>query len=72
MCVNRHDSEKCLEFLNAEILNMAKFWIKQVFQNASVTQPTEYARICLDRVLDLEYGRVPDMQELHRVLNMPQ
>ena len=36
----------CLEFLNAEILNIVKFWIK-VFQNASVTQPTEYARITL-------------------------
>ena len=32
---------------------MAKFLIKQVFQNASVTQPTEYARICLDRVLNM-------------------
>ena len=50
----------CLEFLNAEILNMAKSWIKQVFQNASVIQSTEYARICLDRVLNISW-----------VLNMP-
>ena len=35
MCINKQDSEK--------------FWIKQVFQNASITQPTEYARMCLDR-----------------------
>ena len=39
---------------------MAKFWIKLVFQNPSVTQPTEYARICLDRVLNISW-----------VLNMP-
>ena len=50
----------CLEFLNAEILNMAKSWIKQVFQNVSVIQSTEYARICLDRVLNISW-----------VLNMP-
>ena len=50
----------CLKFLNAEILNTAKFWIKKVFQNASVTQPTEYARICLDRVPNIYW-----------VLNMP-
>ena len=39
---------------------MAKFWIKQVFQNASVAQPTEYTRICLDGVLNMSW-----------VLNMP-
>ena len=43
-----------------EILNMAKFWIKQVFENVSVTQPTEYARICLHRVLNVFW-----------ILNMP-
>ena len=58
MCINKQDSKK--------------FWIKQVFQNASITQPTKYARMCLDRVLDFEYGRVLNMQESHRVLNMPQ
>ena len=32
---------------------MAKFWIEQLFQNAIVTQPTEYARICLERILNI-------------------
>ena len=45
------------------------------------SQRSEYARICLDRVLNIsqvliwqycEYGRVLNMQELHKVLNMPQ
>ena len=26
---------------------------KTAFQNASVTQPTEYAKICLDRALNI-------------------
>ena len=57
-------------------------------QYASVTQHSEYARVCLDRVLNInwvlymlgyklgsiyaEYCRVLNMQELHRLLNMPQ
>ena len=52
-------------------------------QYASVTQRSEYVRMCLDRVSseyilsskyaqDSEYGRVLKMQELHRVLNMPE
>ena len=55
--------------------------LKQVFQDASVTQPTEYARKCLDRVLNISWvlnmpgfwiWKVLNMQELHRVLNKPQ
>ena len=34
---------------------MAKFQIWQGFQYASVTQRSEYARICLDRVLDISH-----------------
>ena len=60
MWLNKQDSEysSCPKF--AEILNMTKFWIWQGFQDASVTHPTEYARICLDRVLNISW-----------VLNMP-
>ena len=50
----------CLKFLNAEILNITKFWRKQVFQNASIAQATEYARICIDKGLNISW-----------VLNMP-
>ena len=35
------------------ILNMAKFWIRQKSQYASITQNSEYAMICLDRFLNI-------------------
>ena len=65
------------------LLNIPNFQIWQGFQYASVTKHSENARICLDRVLniswvldarikDSEYGRVLNMQELHRVLDMSQ
>ena len=57
-------------------------------QYASDAQPFEYVRVCLDRVLNInwvlymlghklgsiyaQYGRVLNMQVLHRFLNMPQ
>ena len=52
MCLYKRDSEysSCPKY--AKILNMAKFWIWQGFQYASITQRSEYARICLDRVLN--------------------
>ena len=54
---------------------MAKFWIRQGSQYASVTQRFEYARIYLDRVLYIlgsKYAKILNMQELHRIVNMPQ
>ena len=45
MCRYKQDSEYAL--------NMAKFWIWQGSQYASVTQRYEYVRICLDRVLNI-------------------
>ena len=60
MWLNKQDSEYASSPKFAEILNMTKFWIWQAFQDASVTQLTEYARICLDRVLNISW-----------VLNMP-
>ena len=68
MCLYKQDSEYVSDPKYAEILNMAKFWIWQDFQIASVTQRSECARICLDS----DYGRILNMQDLHRVLNMPQ
>ena len=34
---------------------MAKFWIWQSSQYASVTQGSEYDRICLDRVVNVSW-----------------
>ena len=42
------------------VLNMSEFWVWQDSQYASVTQHSEYARIRLDRVLNISW-----------VLNMP-
>ena len=36
-------------------LNMPKFWIWQGSEYASVTQSSEYAIICLDRVLNISW-----------------
>ena len=60
MCLYKQDSEYALGPKYAKIQNMAKFWIWQGSPYASVTQHSECARICLDRVLSLSW-----------VLNMP-
>ena len=59
-CLNKQDSEYALGPKYAKILNMAKFWIWQDSQYVSVTQHSEYARKCLDRVLNISW-----------LLNMP-
>ena len=61
MCLNKQDFEYASSPKLAEILNMAKFWFWQGFQDASFTQPNEYARICLNRVLNISW-----------VLNIPE
>ena len=55
MCLYKQDSKyaSCPKY--AKILNMAKFWIWWGSQYASVTQRSEYARPCLDRVLNISY-----------------
>ena len=53
MCRYKKDSEYASGPKYAIILNMAKFWIWQGSQYANVTQRSEYARICLDRVLNV-------------------
>ena len=60
MCLNKQDSEYALGLKYAKILNMAKFWIWQGSQYESITQHSQYARLCLDRVLNISL-----------VLNMP-
>ena len=81
-CLNKHNSECASGPKYAKILNMTKLWTWRGYQYASVTQPTEFVRICLGRVLNIswvlnmpgfwilqssEYAR-----ELHRTLNMLQ
>ena len=46
-CLNKQDSEYTYGSKYSKILNMAKFWIWQGSQYASVTKCSEYARICL-------------------------
>ena len=61
---------------------MPKFWISQGSQYARVAEHFEYARICLDKVLNISrvlnmpgfwiHGRYLNMEELLRILNIPQ
>ena len=46
---NNQDSEYASDPIYTIVLNMAKFWIWQGSQYASVTQSSKYARICLHR-----------------------
>ena len=55
MCLYRHNSEYASGPKYPKILNMAKSWIWQGFQYASVTQGSEYARIWPDRVLNISW-----------------
>ena len=50
MCLNKQDSEYAWG-----PKNMPKFWIWQGSQYASITQRSEYARICLERVLNISW-----------------
>ena len=60
MCLKKQDSEYASGPKYAKILNMAKFRIWQGSQYPSVTERSEYARICLNRVPNISW-----------VLNMP-
>ena len=79
-CLNKQDSEYASGAKYAKVLNMAKFWIWQDSQYVSITQCSDYARKCLDRVLNISWVlNMPGFQiwqgsehaKLHRVLNMP-
>ena len=73
ICLHKQDSKYVLGPKYAKILNMANFWIWQRSQYASDTQSW------LDRVQNkfgkytriLNYDKILNIQELHRVLNMP-
>ena len=60
MYLNKQDSEDVSGPKYSKILNIAKFWIWQCSHYVSIAQRSEYARICLDRVLNISW-----------VLNMP-
>ena len=60
MSLNKRNVENALGSKYVKLLNMGKFWIWQGSQYASVTQRSEYARICLHRALNIPW-----------VLNMP-
>ena len=54
MCLYKQDSEYASAPKYAIILHgMAKFWIWQGSQYANVTQRSEYAAICLNRILNI-------------------
>ena len=53
MYINKQDSEDVSGPKYAKILNIEKFWIWQCSHYVSITQRSEYARICLDRVLNI-------------------
>ena len=60
MRLYEQDSKYTLVPKYAKFLNVVKFWIWQGSQYANVTQRSEYARICLERV-----------QNVFEVINMP-
>ena len=60
MSLNKQDSEYAEGPKYAKNLNTEKFGIWQISQYASVTQRSEYVRICLGRVMNISW-----------VLNMP-
>ena len=84
MCLYKQDSEYFSGSKYAKILNMIEFWILQGSQYASVKQRSEcarlymfwqsYIRIYIGFLIcqDSEYGRVLNMQELYRFLDIPQ
>ena len=53
MCIYKQGSEYASGPKCVKILNMAKFWLWQGSQYASVTQRPEDACICLDRALNI-------------------
>ena len=55
MCLYKQDSEYAWGSKYAKILNMEKFLIWQGSQYANVTQRSGYARICLDKALNMSW-----------------
>ena len=55
MCLNKQNFEYASGPKYAKILIMARFWIWQGSQYASVSQRFAYGRICLYRVLNIPW-----------------
>ena len=55
MSLNKQDSEYAEGPKYAKILNTEKFRIWQSSQYASITQHSEYARICLGQVINISW-----------------
>ena len=78
MWLYKQDSEYASGPKYAKILNMAKFWIWQGCQYANITQRSEYARICLGKILNVSSVlNMPGFwiwqgSEYATILNMPQ
>ena len=53
ICLNKHDSEYALSPKYSKILNMVKFWIWYGSRYAYLKQRSGYARIYLDKVLNI-------------------
>ena len=70
MYLNKQNSEYASGLKYAKILNMLKLWIRQCSKYANVTQRSEYARICLDKVLNISWVQDSAYARIHRVLNM--
>ena len=68
MCIYKHDSEYASGPKYVKILNMAKFWILEGSQYASVTQRSEYGEIL--NMGGCQYASVTQRSEYGEVLNM--
>ena len=60
MYLNKQNSEYTSGPKYAKILNMSKLWIWQCSKYANVTQRSECARICLDKVLNISWVQDPE------------
>ena len=54
--LNKQGSKFASNPKHAKILSLAKFWMWQDSQYVGLTQDSELARICLDRVLKIAQG----------------
>ena len=70
MYLNKQNSEYASGPKYARILNMLKLWIWQCSKYGNVTQRSEYATTCLDKVLNISWVQDSAYARIHRVLNM--
>ena len=53
LCLKEQDSEQASCSKYPKLLHMTKFWIWQGRQYVNIPQHSEYARMCLERVLNI-------------------